>query len=99
MKDSVRELGEILQKRRKSLGLSQRSVGKMIGVPQSHISKIEAGLVDLQASTLIELTRILELELMFIPLPLVRTVTATLQGAQYASRPMYRLDEEDENEE
>ena len=38
---------------------SQRELSRKAGVPQSHISKIENGAVDLQLSSLIELARVL----------------------------------------
>lgn len=81
--------------------MSQRALANLVGIPQSHISKIERGLVDLQVSSLIQLSRVLDLELMFIPRILVSTVQALQHGIQENAtrpRPMYRL-EEDENEE
>jgi transcriptional regulator with XRE-family HTH domain len=40
--------------------LSQRALGAKAGVPQSHISRIESGAVDVQLSSLIELARNLD---------------------------------------
>ncbi len=77
MKYSIEHIGTWLKKARLEKGLSQRALGARVGVPQSHISKIESGLVDLQASSLIELARALELELMLVPRILVPTVQVT----------------------
>lgn len=52
-----------LRNAREARGLSQRALGARAGIPQSHISKIEKGAVDLRVSTLIELARVLDLEL------------------------------------
>ncbi len=82
--------------------LSQRALAVLVGLPQSHISKIERGLVDLQASSLIQLSRVLDLELMLIPRILVFTVQALQRGTQdniSKPRPMYRLEEEEEENE
>ena len=52
-------------------------------MPQSHISKIESGVVDLRLSSLISLARVLDLELAFVPrkiMPAVRSIVRS--GAQ-----------------
>lgn len=71
------DLIQALKKARQAKGLSQRELGKKIGVPQSHISKTENGGVDLQLSSLVQLARALDLEVQLIPkkaLPAVRSV-------------------------
>lgn len=69
-------LVEGLKQARESKGLSQRELGARIAVPQSHISKIESGTVDLKASSLIEFARALDLEVMLVPRSLVSAVEA-----------------------
>ena len=101
MEYSMQHIGVQLKKVRIEKGLSQRALSIKSGVPQSHISKIESGLVDLQTSSLIELSRALDLELMLVERSLVHTVRALQRGKKQKTtepRPMYRLDE-DENEE
>ena len=97
---SIEHIGAMLKKARLEKGLSQGALGAQVGIPQSHISKVESGLVDLQISSLIELSRVLDLELMLVPRSLVHTVQSLQRaGIEKAAdaRPMYRLDE-DENE-
>lgn len=72
---------ETLRAARARKGLSQRALSQLVGMPQSHISKIEAGQVDLQLSSLTELTRVLELELRLVPrkaVPAVDSVVRTV---------------------
>jgi transcriptional regulator with XRE-family HTH domain len=52
---------------REAKGLSQRALAERVGIPQGHISRIENANVDLQASSLIQIARALDLELMLIP--------------------------------
>jgi predicted transcriptional regulator len=47
------EIIEAVKNTRKAKGLSQTTFGKLIGAPQSHISKIENGGVDIKLSSLI----------------------------------------------
>lgn len=49
--------GPALRYARKKAGLSQRELARKVGVPQSTVGRIEAGLVDPQAGTLTRLLR------------------------------------------
>jgi predicted transcriptional regulator len=83
------------------MGLSQRELSRQSGVPQSHISKIENGGVDLRLSSLVSIARVLELELELIPrkyLAVVNSITTTGvgdNGDDEPPRPAYSLDWED----
>lgn len=68
---------ESLKEARQQKGLSQRELSARSGVPQSHISKIESGAVDIRVSSLIALARVLDLELELVPrksIPAVRSI-------------------------
>ena len=78
MAESIKYIGKLLKEARLRKGLSQRSLSGKTKIPQNHISRIENGGVDLQASTLIELSRTLNLELMLVPVPLVSTIQALI---------------------
>lgn len=52
---------------RREKGLSQSELGHRVGVPQSHISKIEKGDVDIKLSSLIQIARALDLEVKLVP--------------------------------
>ncbi|MBV9330822.1 MAG: helix-turn-helix transcriptional regulator, partial [Alphaproteobacteria bacterium] len=61
------DLTSILRSARKSQRLSQAALGAKVGAPQSYISRVENGGVDLQTSSLVELARALDLELVLVP--------------------------------
>jgi transcriptional regulator with XRE-family HTH domain len=92
-----------LKAAREKKGFSQRALGAQAGVPQSHISRIERGAVDLQLSSLIELARVLDLEVMTVPRKLVPAVQAVVRAetsfSGFGSRVQraYTLDEEDDD--
>lgn len=94
------EIAESIKAARKKLGLSQRALSAIAGIPQSHISKIEQGKVDLQTSSLIEIARALELELVLVPRQYLSAIQAIQGGLLNTSKqiPAYRLDEEEEND-
>jgi transcriptional regulator with XRE-family HTH domain len=77
-------LAEQLKAARTAKGLSQRALGQKVGVPQSHISKIESGQVDIKTSSLIELSRALGLEPMLVPRRLMPAVEALSRGQDSA---------------
>lgn len=76
----VENIAQELKAARNNKGLSQRKLGAKVGVPQSHISKIENGAVDLKTSSLIELARALDLELMLVPRALIPAVQGLQRG-------------------
>ncbi|WGJ13887.1 helix-turn-helix transcriptional regulator [Methylocapsa sp. D3K7] len=69
-----------LKAAREAKGLSQRDLSAKIGVPQSHISKIESGGSDLKLSSLVELARALDLELALVPRKLMPAVDGIIRS-------------------
>jgi transcriptional regulator with XRE-family HTH domain len=61
---------------RRRTGLNQQALGARVGADQSYISKIERAALDPKTSSLIELARALDLELMLVPRQLVPAVQA-----------------------
>ena len=91
------DIAKALKKARENKGLSQRALSTKAGVPQSHISKIESGAVDLRLSSLIELARALDLELALVPrqtLPAIQSIVRNRAGGVADVRPAYSLDED-----
>lgn len=95
-----------LKDARKRKGLSQRELSAKSGVPQSHISKIESGGVDLRVSSLVALARVLGLELELVPrqtVPAVKSIVRSSVSADVGNRavkaslPAYSLDGSDES--
>lgn len=82
MNYSIEEIAKTLKAARQSQGLSQRDLSIKSGVPQSHISKIEKGAVDLRVSSLIALARDLGLELALIPRETVPAVSSIVRSSE-----------------
>lgn len=75
---SAEQLAMRLRAAREAKGLSQRALSKLVDVPQSHISKIETGGVDLRLSSLVQIARALDLEVVLVPrknIAAVQTIT------------------------
>ncbi len=76
-----------LREARQRKGLSQRELSAKSGVPQSHISKIENGDVDLRVSSLVALARVLDLELELVPkktVPAVKSIVRSSVNTDYS---------------
>lgn len=93
------EFAKKLQAARKAKGLTQAELGAKMGLPQSHISQIETGRVDLRLSSLLEMARLLDLEPMLIPRALTPAVRALIAGKSAQQQPAWRPDEPDEESE
>jgi transcriptional regulator with XRE-family HTH domain len=76
MSDIIKQLKAARQQQ----GMKQAELGDKLGLPQSHISKIEQGANDPRLSTVSDMARVLDRELMLIPRQLVSAVRALLHG-------------------
>lgn len=92
-----------LREARVRKGFSQRELSARSGVPQSHISKIESGGVDLRISSLIALARVLDLELFVAPKKSVPAIQSIIRSSQAKNdngeeiSPAYQLEEDDDD--
>lgn len=86
MNYTITHIANKLKAEREARGLSQRALGKLAGVPQGHISKIENGTVDLRLSSLIELARVLGLELALVPRKALPAVKSIVRGSVRPSK-------------
>ena len=100
---AIEYLAKALKKAREDKKLSQRALSQRIGMPQAHISKIENAAVDLQASSLIEMARALDLEVMLVPRKYVPAINSLMNFSTSSTmeedqaRPAYQLNVEDED--
>ena len=86
MNYTITHIADKLKAERKTRGLSQLALSKLAGIPQSHISKIENGTVDLRLSSLIELARVLGLELTLVPRKALPAVKSIVRGSARPSK-------------
>ena len=80
MSDKAKEVAAAIRQARGFKSLTQKELGERVGLPQSHISKIEQGLVDLQLSSLSEIARALDLEVTLVPRHALPAVEGTLRA-------------------
>ena len=100
---AIEYLAKALKKAREDKKLSQRALSQQTGITQAKISKIENATVDMQTTTLIELARALDLEVMLVPRKHVTSVSGVIGEFRSSvfkkegPRPAYRLGEEDDD--
>ncbi len=91
----MKEIAKILQEARKEKGMTQTELGAKMGLPQSHISQIESGKVDIRVSSLLELARWLDLEPVMVPRILKPAVKSLISGEQKSlQKPAWQADED-----
>ena len=71
-----------LRQARLQKGWSQRDLSGKAAIPQAHISRIESGAVDVKVSTLVELARLLDLEVVLAPRSSIPAVAALIREAE-----------------
>src|SRR5262245_13143288 len=94
VKYGIEDITRALKAAREDKQLTQRGLSALVGVPQAHISKIENGTVDLKLSSLIELARVLDLELLLVPrshVPAVESIARGRRGEKAASIALREL--------
>ena len=75
---AVKQLAQTLRDARIARGLSQRELAERAGLGQNRLALIETGGADLRTSTLVQLARALDLELVLVPrrvLPAVQSLS------------------------
>ena len=70
-----------LKAARQQLGWSQAELGRRVGLPQAHISGIETGRIRPRFDTLLEVARILRMDLLLVPASRVPMVHALVREA------------------
>lgn len=75
-------IADVIRRARVAHGLTQKQLGERTGIPQSHISKIEKGGVDIKLSSLTEIGRALELEIQLVPRQALSAVEGSLRVAE-----------------
>ena len=96
--DSRTSLADVLRTSRLTRQLSQAELAAKLGLRQRQISDLERGAVDARLSTIQNVARALDLELMLIPRHLISAVEALQRaGGERDQRPLYGLDEAEES--
>jgi transcriptional regulator with XRE-family HTH domain len=93
----IEELAARVREARIQKALTQKELGQRVGLPQSHISKIEKGIVDLKLSSLVEIARALDLEITLVPrraLPAVEGAVRAHGATVETSRALSLLNEQ-----
>jgi transcriptional regulator with XRE-family HTH domain len=90
-----------LIKERHQRGWSQAELGQRLGLPQMHISGIETGKIVPRFDTLLDLVRVLGLDLLTVPRALVPAVQSLIRhhsDSDEGERSLYAVDLEAEEE-
>ena len=77
---------------RQEKGLKQSEFGNKLGLPQSHISKVERGETDPRLSTVVDMARIVDRELILVPRRLAPAIRPMIEGG-HDQEPMWKPDE------
>ena len=86
---------QLLKDARLELKLNQSELGKKMGMPQSHVSKIEKGLSDPRLSTISDMARSLDQELILVPREKLSIINALINQDD-EQQPMWNIDKDDE---
>jgi transcriptional regulator with XRE-family HTH domain len=85
-----------LRDTRRSLGISQEALGKRLRITQAHLSDIEKAKVTPRLSSVIEIARALDQELILVPRNKIPMIRAILAGRPAA--PLWEIGDEEEEE-
>lgn len=100
---AIEYLTKSLKAARQKNNLSQRELSRKTGIQQTQVSRIESGQADLRVSTLVELARSLDLEVVLIPRVFLPAVNSIIQkksdndSGPMGQVPAYRLGSGDDD--
>ena len=91
-------LRDQLKQARSQKGWGQRQLGEAVGLPQSHVSAIESGSVVPRFDTLLEIVRVLNMDLLLVPsalVPAVQSLLRTQTASSAEEKPLYAMSEDE----
>jgi HTH-type transcriptional regulator / antitoxin HipB len=89
---------EQIKKARQRRGWGQRALAAKVGLPQPHISGIESGEIVPRLDTLLDLVRVLDLDILLVPralVPAVQSLVRAQREPESVEKPLYAADEEE----
>jgi transcriptional regulator with XRE-family HTH domain len=99
-RDTQRELFDALRTARLNRGLSQQELAGKLGLHQRQISDLERASMDPRLSTVQNVARALDLELLLVPRHLIPAIEGLQRvGTESTKRPMYALSNDDDDDE
>lgn len=88
--------GTQLKQIRQRVRLSQQNVSDRLALPQSTIARIESDKTDMRVSTLQNLARVMDYEVVLIPKPLLSAVQALIAGDDLSKQPRWQISEDED---
>ena len=102
LRNMPEEIRDELKRARKAKRWTQQELGKTVQLAQRHISAIEAGKIVPRYDTLLDIVRVLDLDLVLAPRELVPAVQALIRDyrnraapGQTAERALYAVEAEE----
>jgi HTH-type transcriptional regulator / antitoxin HipB len=92
------DLRQHIKDARAKRGWGQRELGAQVGLPQPHISAIESGEIVPRFDTLLDLVRVLDLDLLLVPrslVPAVQSLIRSQKQPESVEKPLYAADDEE----
>jgi transcriptional regulator with XRE-family HTH domain len=92
------DLRDRIKQARAKRGWGQRQLGAAVGLPQPHISAIESGEIVPRFDTLLDLVRVLDLDLLLVPRNLVPAVQSLIRAQnepESEEKSLYAADEDE----
>jgi HTH-type transcriptional regulator/antitoxin HipB len=92
------DLREQIKEARAKRGWGQRELGAAVGLPQPHISLIESADIVPRFDTLLDIVRVLDLDLLLVPrslVPAVHSLISAQKEPESVEKPLYAADEEE----
>lgn len=101
MLNNIKQLIDGVKTARKARRLSQQVLARKVGIPQSHLSKIETGNVNIKLASFVEIARTLELEVLLVPRQDATMIKSLITSKERKRRgdeigPAYTLDDDEE---
>jgi transcriptional regulator with XRE-family HTH domain len=92
------DLRQQIKEARMKRGWGQRELGAAVGLPQPHISAIESGDIVPRFDTLLDIVRVLGLDLLLVPrslVPAVQSLILAQKEPESVEKPLYAADDEE----